>query len=268
MRGTGEVFWPVFSSTLTTIAAFLPMLIMVGVTGEFFSIIPKVVVGHPRSLRCSSASSSCPIHYLEFGQRFEARRGGQAARPARRPDPMDDGRRARRCTTRLSGALRSPSSYATVVWLLSLSIITVGVAGRLDTLLFPSDFQVMMVNMELPPGASLAQNAEATKAVDEFLHLLNEDGPYAGELDAWTTSMGAAFSNDNYLVLAPHVAQAFVSLRQGSGVDPVAVKDYATARMQSDRDRAPKRARGVHLQGHPQVRQGRRRAATGRSADG
>ncbi len=227
VKGTAEVFWPVFSSTLTTISAFLPMLIMVGVTGEFFSIIPKVVV-----VTLLASLFECfiilPVHYLEFGQRLKR---GTADKPRDR----------RGFLIRWMGGLRGKYErllgvcvrhrYAAVVWLVALSIVAVAVAGRLDTLLFPSDFQVMMVNMELPPGASLEQNAEATQAVDEFLHLLNEDGPYAGELDAWTTTMGAAFSSDNYLVLAPHVAQAFVSLRQGSGVDPVAVKDYATNRM-------------------------------------
>jgi multidrug efflux pump subunit AcrB len=42
--GTEEVMWPVIASTATTCAAFLPLLMMTGVLGEFFSIIPKVVI--------------------------------------------------------------------------------------------------------------------------------------------------------------------------------------------------------------------------------
>jgi HAE1 family hydrophobic/amphiphilic exporter-1 len=41
--GTAEVMLPVISSAITTIFAFLPMLIMTGSTGEFFSQIPKTV---------------------------------------------------------------------------------------------------------------------------------------------------------------------------------------------------------------------------------
>ena len=70
VRGTAEVFWPVFSSTLTTVAAFLPMLLMVGVSGEFFSIIPKVVV-----VTLVASVFECfvvlPVHYLDFGQRLK-----------------------------------------------------------------------------------------------------------------------------------------------------------------------------------------------------
>ncbi len=41
--GTSEVFLPVVSATATTVAAFLPMLIMSGSTGEFFAQVPKAV---------------------------------------------------------------------------------------------------------------------------------------------------------------------------------------------------------------------------------
>lgn len=42
-KGIAEVAWPVFSSDLTTIAAFLPMLMVTGLSGQFLRIIPIVV---------------------------------------------------------------------------------------------------------------------------------------------------------------------------------------------------------------------------------
>jgi len=41
--GAREVFWPVVVSTLTTIAAFLPMFAIGGILGEFIKVIPVVV---------------------------------------------------------------------------------------------------------------------------------------------------------------------------------------------------------------------------------
>ena len=41
--GAKEVFWPVVVSTLTTIAAFLPIFSIGGVLGEFIKVIPVVV---------------------------------------------------------------------------------------------------------------------------------------------------------------------------------------------------------------------------------
>ncbi len=39
-----RMFWPVFSSTATTLAAFLPMLFWPGVSGEFMSYLPLMVI--------------------------------------------------------------------------------------------------------------------------------------------------------------------------------------------------------------------------------
>jgi multidrug efflux pump len=39
-----RMFWPIFSSTATTLAAFLPMLLWPGVSGEFMSYLPVIVI--------------------------------------------------------------------------------------------------------------------------------------------------------------------------------------------------------------------------------
>ncbi|MCP4715745.1 MAG: efflux RND transporter permease subunit [Deltaproteobacteria bacterium] len=41
--GAQEVFWPVVAAVSTTLAAFLPMLMMTGPIGDFMSTVPKVV---------------------------------------------------------------------------------------------------------------------------------------------------------------------------------------------------------------------------------
>ncbi len=43
-EATAEVAWPVITSTLTTICAFLPMLFWPGITGEFMGYLPKTVI--------------------------------------------------------------------------------------------------------------------------------------------------------------------------------------------------------------------------------
>lgn len=66
--GTSEVFLPVVSATLTTAVAFLPMLIMTGMVGDFFAIIPKTIV-----FALIASLLEClfilPCHYLDFGPR-------------------------------------------------------------------------------------------------------------------------------------------------------------------------------------------------------
>lgn len=66
--GTAEVFLPVVSATLTTVVAFMPMLIMSGMVGDFFAIIPKTIV----FALCASLLECLfilPCHYMEFGPR-------------------------------------------------------------------------------------------------------------------------------------------------------------------------------------------------------
>lgn len=66
--GTSEVMIPVVSATATTVAAFLPMLIMTGSTGEFFALIPKAV-----SFALAASLFECifilPLHYKDWGPR-------------------------------------------------------------------------------------------------------------------------------------------------------------------------------------------------------
>ena len=42
--GTAEVAWPVFGSTLTTVAAFFPLVFWPGMMGRFMSLLPKTVI--------------------------------------------------------------------------------------------------------------------------------------------------------------------------------------------------------------------------------
>ncbi len=43
-KGAAEVAWPVFGSTLTTIAAFFPLIFWPGIMGKFMSLLPKTVI--------------------------------------------------------------------------------------------------------------------------------------------------------------------------------------------------------------------------------
>ncbi|MCG8632271.1 MAG: efflux RND transporter permease subunit [Desulfobacterales bacterium] len=44
MKATGEVAWPVIGSTLTTVAAFAPMLFWPGIMGEFMGFLPLTLI--------------------------------------------------------------------------------------------------------------------------------------------------------------------------------------------------------------------------------
>lgn len=43
-KGAAEVAWPIFGSTMTTIAAFFPMIFWPGMMGRFMNLLPKTVI--------------------------------------------------------------------------------------------------------------------------------------------------------------------------------------------------------------------------------
>ena len=82
--GTAEVMLPVLASALTTILAFIPMLMMTGSTGEFFAYIPKTVT-YALVASLVEALFMLPIHFLEWGPKD----GSLAVRKMREHDPED-----------------------------------------------------------------------------------------------------------------------------------------------------------------------------------
>ncbi len=43
-QGTGEIAWPIISSTATTLAAFLPLIFWPGIVGSFMGLLPKTLI--------------------------------------------------------------------------------------------------------------------------------------------------------------------------------------------------------------------------------
>ncbi|MBF0203784.1 MAG: efflux RND transporter permease subunit [Desulfamplus sp.] len=64
--GVSEVILPIASAALTTVLAFLPMLIMTGTTGDFFSVIPKAVT-FALIASLFEAVFCLPVHILDWG---------------------------------------------------------------------------------------------------------------------------------------------------------------------------------------------------------
>jgi multidrug efflux pump subunit AcrB len=76
--GTKEITWPVIAAVSTTAAAFMPLLLMTGVLGKFFGIIPKVVT-FALVASLAEALFILPSHVAEFAKPFPADRKNNAA---------------------------------------------------------------------------------------------------------------------------------------------------------------------------------------------
>jgi len=68
IKGTQEIMWPVIAAVATTIAAFMPLLLMEGVLGQFMSVFPIVIT---MALLASLFESLIilPSHVAEFSGR-------------------------------------------------------------------------------------------------------------------------------------------------------------------------------------------------------
>jgi len=185
--GTQEVFWPVVASTLTSWAAFLPLLLMEGVLGTAFAIIPKVVVA---SLAASliEAMFVLPSHMSDFG-RLSQLKTGESGPPKTRLQ-----RSGARILNAYERVLRwSLERRATVIFgAYALCALMIGVALNVKDviLLTEGDPDMFDVRVHMPTDAS-KEETEGLLAKLEA-RILELDNP---DVEATVTVRGMTRTN-------------------------------------------------------------------------
>ncbi len=157
--GTNQIMWPVLATVMTTVAAFLPLLIMSGVLGRFMGVIPVVVTV---ALLASTfeAFFVLPAHIVEWG-------GGHST-------PSNHTRDSRPWLTSLNQAYRRLLAfvmrfrYVTVGAVIVLAFGMLNLAyTKMEFILFGGeDIESFAVAIEAPAGASLAQTARIMREVE------------------------------------------------------------------------------------------------------
>lgn len=171
--GTREVFWPVVASTLTTWAAFLPLLLMQGVLGNFFAIIPKVVVA---ALAASlvEALFILPSHMAEFGRLLHRETNG--AGPPRTRLQRASARIVDSYEHILRWSLRHRATVAFGAY--GLCVLMVGAVFMLkDVVLFTEgDPNMFDVRIHMPTDASKEETESVLAKLEaRILRLQNPD---------------------------------------------------------------------------------------------
>ena len=172
VTGTSEVFLPVIAATSTTVAAFLPMLIMTGSTGEFFALVPKAV-----SFAIMASLVECliilPPHFMDWPGAEKLREEAQSR--AVRPDPRFLVQ-LKRLTDRLL-ALTMRHKWKTLVtvfaaFITAVAILGVSVSGVMPLLrikFFPDEYTLYYVSMEGPVGTDVKTASEKAKEVSRCI---------------------------------------------------------------------------------------------------
>jgi len=166
IEGTAEIAMPVISATLTTMAAFLPMLLMTGVTGEYMGFLPKTV----SIALCASLAVALVANPLILSMIMKrTRKEGNIARPE------DDLRQLKKLYVRgVTWALNHR------FWVIVIIFVCLGGAFGLlakevvKVEMFPdADFDYIYITVETPRGTevkitdAIARKVEAI--VDEHV---------------------------------------------------------------------------------------------------
>ena len=160
--GTAEIAMPVISATLTTMAAFLPMLLMTGVTGEYMGFLPKTVaIALSASLVIALIAN--PLILSRFMKRTVKK--GQIVRPE------EDLKQLKRIYVRfVTWAL---SHRVTVLCMigLSLALAISLVAFKLVKIeMFPdADFDYIYITVETPRGTDVTITDAVARQVEALV---------------------------------------------------------------------------------------------------
>ena len=214
-NGTHEVAVPVFAADMTTVAAFLPMLLVPGIMGDFLGVLPVVV--------CMALCGSLLVdHFLV---------PVVAARWFRDYVPT---------SKRLQAGAGSPSSdrverlwapffagYAKLLgWCLDhrgvvaltggMALLWAGLMLKLGLIGFtffpPSDRGQFEIGFELPLGYSIEQTAAAAEAITAPLHDLEKTGELKHFVTAIGSSAGLAARLDTDPATGPEFGRVMVEL--------------------------------------------------------
>ncbi|TWT95806.1 Multidrug resistance protein MdtC [Botrimarina colliarenosi] len=185
--GIAEVGIPVIAADLTTIAAFLPMLLVPGIMGDFMSVMPKVV-------SVALAGSILVDHFIipTLAARWYRKRevehvptvdaNGVAMRVRPKLDPF---------TKAYAGVLKFSleNRVFVLVWMLIACWGAKLLIGELGFKFFPSsDRGQFIVKYELPLGYSVDQTLAASRVITEPLRRWEA----TGALQHYVTSVGSS----------------------------------------------------------------------------
>jgi len=200
IQGTQQVSWAVTSSTITTVLAFVPMMMMQNVTGDFIRSMPLIVVF---TLLASLFVSLTQTPYL--ASKFINVANGERDSRFRRALNWFIETKYRKI---LAYALDHPRFIlmtALVVFLLSLTLFPfIGIS------FFPkAEKPQLLINIELPEGTSLDRTDEIAQQVESVLAARQDIKLYAA-------NVGKGNPRIYYNVIARHeksnYAQIFVEV--------------------------------------------------------
>ncbi len=211
IEGTAQVGRPVLATILTSVAAFLPILMLKGQVGFFLRPLP-IVITACLLISIVEALVILPAHLAHWiPDRTRAGNGagdpGPVVPPRRWYTPLRDGYASllhRLLTWR----------YVTLAGALAAVTIVAGIGRYWIPFVYFDDFEskLFYVNLRLTPGTSLDETEEVARMVEQ----LALDLPRT-EVESVNTLVGVSATDVSSYEMAQNLAQVWIELREGPG---------------------------------------------------
>jgi multidrug efflux pump subunit AcrB len=193
IRGTNEVVFPVIAATLTTVAAFLPLMLLPGVIGKFLRVIP-LVVSIALLASTGEAILFLPAHFADW--------------PGKSRDPDKDFlNRLKKGFSKLISRLYKRRGLVVGAMIVLFFVSMFLVTTVQQDLFSAEDYTLFYIEFELPPGSPRGKTEEVVSRFEQRLLPLVGNGEVSGV----SSSIGF-ISGNNESVDQSNVAQITVDL--------------------------------------------------------
>jgi multidrug efflux pump subunit AcrB len=198
IRGTNQVVWPIIAATGTTVAAFLPLMIIPGTIGKFLRVIPLTVT---IALIASTGEALIilPSHFADWGKQRKRKR---------EPGAWFVG------VQRAYAAVFSVFYRFKVVFIILFLVIMIGTFSLVTYLnvdLFSAeDYSYFTIDILTPKGSSLAITDSVVHEFEQIL--LPKIGE--GEVLSISSSIGATSGDSGGTGTTANEAQITVDLTE------------------------------------------------------
>ncbi|MHA7814754.1 MAG: efflux RND transporter permease subunit [Phycisphaerales bacterium] len=237
VHGTDQVAWPVVSTVLTTVFAFLPLGLMDGQIGDFMNVMPWVV-GCALGVSLIECLFILPVHMGHSLQKVDQiRENGRKEhrfalfRKISKLEQHYDEWRDRTVQQKILPAyerlLRASVSYryVTLATVSAILIISLGLvaSGRLQFILFETDdAETVNITITMPIGTPLEQTAEVVKRYEQVCLDIPEIDSTFAMAGAVSDLEGAGGDSSS-----SHVGQLILELKSAENRDrtSVAIQD-------------------------------------------
>lgn len=195
IKGTQEIAVPVTFGVLTTVVAFMPLLMIEGVRGQIFAQIPMIVIpvllfslvesklilpAHLKHVRIRNGAGDGPLSRLQAAIQRGLERGTQAA-----------------YTPVLKASLRNRYLAGTIFAAIVIILFSIAIGGHLRFVFFPRiQAETASATLTMPPGTPFDATAAAVRRINAEAETLRERyrDPETGEsvIKGILSSIGSA----------------------------------------------------------------------------